>query len=137
MYRDMVIVEGVQQVEDQTGLMQRGSIRQQGFHFIAGESAPNEKSIRGGGHVHRFSPEQMCDTIREESIPAVQHSDRAAQGEFGGETRALVTRGVRSVENDRVTGFRTGRSFMYRGRISIRLIDPDLPRNLSKTLTVD
>lgn len=111
MYRDMVIVEGVQQIEDQTGLMQRGSIRQQGIHFIAGESAPDEKPIRGGGYVHRFSPEQMRDAIRNEAISAIQHSDRAAQGEFGGETRALVSRGVRSVENDQTTSLKSRQEF--------------------------
>jgi len=108
---DVVIVEGVQQVENQEGLAQGGSVRQQGSHFVAGEGAADEESIRGGGHVHRFSSKQVRDAVREEAIPAVQHSDCAAQGEFGGEGRALVARGVRSAENDQAAGLKNGQEF--------------------------
>ncbi len=108
---NMVIVERIQQVEDQAGLTQCGCVRQQGSHFVAGEGAADEKPVRGGGHVHRFSPEQMCDTIREEAIPAIQHSDRSAQGEFGGEARTFVTRGVRGEEDDQAAGLKDRQEF--------------------------
>lgn len=103
---DMVIVEGVQQIEDQTGLMQRGSVRQQGIHFIASEGAADEQPIGGGMHIHGLPSQQVCDTIREETIAAIQHSDRAAQDEFSRELRALVTSGVRGAEDDQLTGLK-------------------------------
>jgi len=81
--RDVVIVEGMQQIQDHMGMRNGWRCSQKRIHLVAGEGAPAVQAIGDHLHFHGFSSDEHGDLIRFVPVAAIQNGDRPAQTEFG------------------------------------------------------
>lgn len=86
--RDLLILKGGGQVEEDVRVLRRGCVFQQMHNLIGSEGAAQADAVRCFQQIEAALADLACCAIGGEAVPAIQHDDRSVQAEFreqGGE----------------------------------------------------
>lgn len=115
--RDMVVIKGVEEVQNDKRIWQSLGGCQQRVEFIAGEGAPAEQAVCYCHNVHCLSAQEVGNQVGLITIPAVEDRERSAQGKFGNESHAFP--GARGVEGNQSAFFKEREGYPSRKGSSV------------------
>ncbi len=98
-------MEGRQQIQDHVRLVQSGCAFEQDQHLVAGEGAAQKDTLCRRQDVRGAPAQHPHGLVGGEAVAAIQHGDRAAQGQLGGQRGDLLAGRGRGAEYDQVVGF--------------------------------